>query len=242
MEESKISKDQSTFSEERSVNTVALKLPTFWTGEPKAWFAQAEAQFVIRGIKTDDTKYYYLLAALDQDTAKRVVDLVFKPPSENKYTLLKQRLLDRFSLSPYRMAQMLLDVAPLGDRTPSQLMDDMLALMGDHEPCILFRTIFVDALPVEVRPHLVPSIETLAPRDLALLADSLITSNSLMVSSIANRSSFTKREPSPFKKNWCWLHRKWGNKAVRCEPPCNFTRSQKPKVQGVQGNWEDDHQ
>jgi hypothetical protein len=56
-------------------HTVSLKLPTFWTAQPDVWFAQAETQFNLRGITADDTKYY-VLAALDQDTATRVLDLI----------------------------------------------------------------------------------------------------------------------------------------------------------------------
>ena len=51
------------------VSQVAIKLPTFWTESPLAWFAQAEAQFAIRGIVNDDTKYYHVVSALDNSTA-----------------------------------------------------------------------------------------------------------------------------------------------------------------------------
>ena len=70
-------------------NAVAIKLPTFWTSQPRVWFAQAEAQFVIRKITADDTKYYHVLSALDQDTATRLLDLISSPPSENKYQTLE---------------------------------------------------------------------------------------------------------------------------------------------------------
>ena len=49
-------------------NAVSLKLPTFWASQPQVWFEQAEAQFHIRQITADDTKYYYVISALDQDT------------------------------------------------------------------------------------------------------------------------------------------------------------------------------
>ena len=80
-------------------HAVSLKLPTFWTSQPEVWFAQAEAQFNLRGITADDTKYYYVLAALDQDTATRLLDLINQPPRENKYKTLKDRLVDSFGLS-----------------------------------------------------------------------------------------------------------------------------------------------
>ena len=65
-------------------HAVALKLPIFWTAQPDVWFAQA--QFNLRGITADDTKYYYVVAALDQDTATRVLDLISQPPDDNKYS------------------------------------------------------------------------------------------------------------------------------------------------------------
>ena len=48
-----------------SLEAETLKLPTFWTTCPLAWFAQTEAQFSLRNISSDDTKYYYVVAALD---------------------------------------------------------------------------------------------------------------------------------------------------------------------------------
>ena len=52
-------------------DAVTVKIPPFWTHSPTAWFAQAEAQFVLRKITEDDTKYYYIVAALDSATATR---------------------------------------------------------------------------------------------------------------------------------------------------------------------------
>ena len=49
-------------------NAVALKLPPFWISQPRVWFQQAEAQFALRNITAHDTKYFYVVAALDQET------------------------------------------------------------------------------------------------------------------------------------------------------------------------------
>ena len=73
-----------TYFMAREEHAVALKLPIFWTAQPDVWFAQA--QFNLRGITADDTKYYYVVAALDQDTATRVLDLISQPPDDNKYS------------------------------------------------------------------------------------------------------------------------------------------------------------
>ena len=79
---------------EATVSAVSLKLPTFWPERVEVWFAQAEAQFAIRGITSDATRFHYIVQALDQDTATRVLDLLLHPPEEDKYKTLKQRLLD----------------------------------------------------------------------------------------------------------------------------------------------------
>ena len=52
-------------------DALALNLPAFWSAQPAVWFAQADAQFKVRGIKDDSTKYYYVVAALDQQTIGR---------------------------------------------------------------------------------------------------------------------------------------------------------------------------
>ena len=80
-------------------HAVSLKLPTFWTSQPRVGFAQAEAQFAIRRITADETKYYYILSALDQGTAARLLDLISHPPAEDKYQAVKSRLLDTYPRS-----------------------------------------------------------------------------------------------------------------------------------------------
>ena len=108
-------------------HAVSLKLPTFWTSQPEVWFAQAEAQFNLRGITAEDTKYFYVLAALDQQTATRLLDLISRPPVDNKYKTLKDRLISAFGLSKHERASRLLHFHPLGDSKPSTLMEEMLA-------------------------------------------------------------------------------------------------------------------
>ena len=75
-------------------NGVAIKLPPFWPQQARVWFVQAEAQFVIKGVTADLTKYSYVTAALDQNTATRVLDILTDPPASDKYDTLKSRLLD----------------------------------------------------------------------------------------------------------------------------------------------------
>ena len=109
-------------------NAVAIKLPT-WPTQPSVWFLQAEAQFVIRNITNDTTKYHYVVSALDQSSACRLVDLLSHPPETDLYNTLKTRLTATFTLGCRERAERLLHMRGLGDRKTSQLMDEMLALM-----------------------------------------------------------------------------------------------------------------
>ena len=136
-------------------HAVSLKLPTFWTSQPEVWFAQAEAQRELRKVTVDATKYFYVLAALDQQTATRFIDLISRPPATDKYKTLKDRLLETFGLSKRERAARLLHFRPLGASKPSALMDEMLALLGDHTPCLLFEQLFLERLPVDIQIQLV---------------------------------------------------------------------------------------
>ena len=115
-------------------NAVSLKLPTFWTSQPQVWVQQAEAQFTIRNITVDQTKYAYTVVALDQDTAGRLLDILRAPPAENKYEAIKTRLMRTFGLTHRVRDNRLLQMGDFGDRMPSVLMDELLALLDGLNP------------------------------------------------------------------------------------------------------------
>ena len=60
----------------------------------------------------------------------------------------------------------------LGDRKPSMLMNEMLALMDGHAPCFLYEQLFLEQMPYDI--HLILADETfINPRQLAARADVL---------------------------------------------------------------------
>ena len=226
---------------ETVVAAVSLKLPTFWPERAEVWFAQAEAQFSTRGVTSDTTRYHYIVQALDQDTATRVLDLLLQPPDTEKYKALKQRLLDTFTLSDAQRANLLLNMPGLGDSKPSQLMDKMLALLGDHPPCFLFHEIFLQQLPAHIRAHLVQAKLTDC-RAMALAADALWTASGSSINAVQHtanatprnnvskfRPTFARASPTQLSTNHpvepsglCFFHQRFGDAARQCRPPCTF--------------------
>ena len=163
---------------------------------------------------TDDTKYYYILASLDQDTATRLLDLLDNPPEEGKYQTIKARLLDTFDLSELERASQLLHIHPLGAAKPSELMDEMLSLLGNHPPCLLFKQLFLERMPDDIRTQLVvvkhESCKAMAKQaDLLWSAKEVATTNTLEVpleaNSVSSKKMTSTTQPT-FKSKYCFYH------------------------------------
>ena len=191
-------------------------------------------QFHLRAITADETKYYYVLAALDQETVNRLLDLIANPPVENKYTALKERLTVTLGLSKRERVSRLLHFRPLGDTKPSALMDEMLALLGDHSPCFLFEQLFLERLPEDIRIQLV-DIKTENLRELAQQADALWQCRDMeSINGIQRRRTrpSNQRRPRPTapprfpdtsnRGDLCYYHRTYGEAARQCRQPCKW--------------------
>ena len=226
-------------------NAVSIKLPSFWTQQPEVWFLQVEAQFNIRKITNDATKFYYIVSALDQATSNRVLDVLSSPPDANKYETLKKRLLDSFGLTRRDRACKLLHYHQLGDRKPSEVMDEMLALLQGHEFCFLAEQLFLEQMPEDLRISLA-ACDFKDPRAVAVTADALWSAKQLSTSATISKvtaqhrrttklsTNNTTSDSQPLdKQNWCYYHRKFGDKSRKCTTPCKYEKS--PGISNVQG-------
>ena len=143
-------------------------------------------------------------------------------PQADKYAALKKELLQLYQLSDMERADRLLSLTGLGDSRPSELMENMLALLGSDDTSFLFTHLFLRQLPL---------IRTKDYRGLAEEADRLLLAskqfsvhallpclhdndNSVEVAAVMERR---KRESS-----LCIYHRRYGVKARRSVPPCSF--------------------
>ncbi|GFN96787.1 Pol polyprotein [Plakobranchus ocellatus] len=111
-----------------NISAVSLKLPEFWTTSPEVWFARVEAQFGTKNISTDQTKYDYVVSALDVKTAEEVQDVLVNPPDANKYSVLKRALLKAFGKSQAQRDNELLNLNGLGGRKPTAVLRKINAL------------------------------------------------------------------------------------------------------------------
>ena len=85
------------------LNTVTLKLPTFWPDNIQTWFVQSESQF--KGMTGIQTKFDYCVQSMMQEVAIKALDLIRNPPTKYSYQLLKDRLLQMFALNNFACAQ-----------------------------------------------------------------------------------------------------------------------------------------
>ena len=178
-----------------TVNATAVKLPSFWPGNPNVWFKQVESVFATRNpaITEQQQKFDYVIQALDNNTADRVQNIILSPP-EGPYDKMKAALIEIFGKTQAEKDHELLNLNGLGGKKPSELLQHMTNLNAD--PATLFKAIFLAQLPSEVRLILARSEKTDID-ELALEADritevSKLTNESRVhtVSEPGNRQSF----------------------------------------------------
>ena len=156
--------------ESATVNARAVKLPPFWSGNPEVWFKLVESVFATRKITVQQTKFDYVIQALDNSTADRVQAVILSPPEEPYDTLKTQAQKD----------QDVLNINGLGDKKPSELLQHIRNLNAD--PATLVKAFFLAQLPPEVRQILALSDKT-DIKDLAKEADRIME-----VSQLSNNS------------------------------------------------------
>jgi len=227
-----------------TVNATAVRLPAFWSGNPQVWFTQVESVFSTRNpqITLQQTKFNYVIQALDNATADRVQNIILNPP-DNPYDALKQALERAFSKTQPEKDQELLNLNGLGDKKPSELLQHMRNLNVD--PKTLFKALFLAQLPSEVR-RILASSEKTEIEDLALQADRITEAsrltNELQANAIGNVRKFpghiraqdkNQRVHTRSDQTWpcipglCKYHSKFGEHARSCLPPCKFQTASK---------------
>lgn len=207
---------------------VNLKLPQFYTDSPDAWFSYAEAQFNLKRISSQKTRYDYVISSLPTEVANRVIDLIRNIPAENPYDAVKARLYKIYALSDIQKCEKLISLPGLGDQTPSELLDKMLMYLPETESmdCIFFKFMYLRRLPADLQ-LLLTNRDFLSLRELAQQADRLwdqknsgLVTRACMMEEVAEEAEVT----AVSSLRLCRLHFKFGSSAKRCEKPCAWSK------------------
>ena len=173
---------------------VSIKLPPFWAADSELWVSQVEAQFAIRNITSQNTKFYHVVGSLTPEVATEVRDVILNPDNERPYDVLKEALLQRTAISEQKRLQELLSQEEIGDRKPSQVLRRMQQLAGGQavDPKLM-RSLFINKLPKSVQQILASVGDKVELSELANMADAVIdvTAGSTQVSEIKQNPAQT---------------------------------------------------
>jgi len=114
-----------------------------------------------------------VLPTLSADTLVRVAAIVNALHAlAAPYSSLKTRLLEVYLPDVWEQTTQLLHYRELGDMQPSQLMDEMLAILPQEEVLgLLFKTIFLNRLPADIRAQVQGAMRLQDCRELVAAAD-----------------------------------------------------------------------
>lgn len=227
------------------VSPITVKLPTFYTSDPLSWFQRTEAQFGLRGISADETKFWHVLASLDVDTLAHMSCVIAQVKSGEKYTTLKSFLIKCYSLTSWERADRVLATTHLGDRRPSHLASHLPTTLGEFPPDILLHQVFMHCLPTYVQDALagmdITDLKTLADRTDEIMACPCLQGPSVCNASLdlpepadlqgdlpdvyrvyrqdTRRPTSQRQQPSGWERI-CFFHRRFSLAACQCQSPC----------------------
>ena len=137
---------------------VAVKLPLFWPDNIETWLIQSKSQFRLKGVMCIQTKFDYVVQAMSQSDAVKVLDLIRAPPAY-PYRHIKEHLLKMYTLTAYARYEVISSLPLSGDMLPSASMSKILAVLpADHQACFFLLGAFLKRLPSDVRATLVHDV------------------------------------------------------------------------------------
>ena len=163
------------------------------------------------------TTFHHVVQLLDSDTSRRVQAVVERPPDTQTYNTLKAALLKAFVSTQLQKDTALLQMQGLGDKRPSELLQYMQTMNSNPET--LFRALFLNQLPPEVRKILAQSpnedLEILAEKADHILEVDFPTPAFVAAASNRPSKNFSSTASNPF--TLCKYHARFGIEARRCE-------------------------
>lgn len=231
-------------------NHVSIKMPQFMSSSVSGWFQILEAQFHLKSIKSEETKFFHLIAALPPD-------LISKLPAaqlqNQKYSEIKDAVIATHEKTKPELFDKLISKTKLTGR-PSHYLQELNSIaakvgVGDD----LIRHRFIDSLPPNISPVLATQ-KTLTLQQLGTLADEISpflenqafhvktsTSKNTNSSYHKNTSSNTPKRNTnhpglqPFSEDQrqkiCRGHIFFAEKSRTCKPWCRWPNKKKCEIQ-----------
>lgn len=173
---------------------LSMRVPPFWRDRPRLWFISFEAA-TSELKKSEAQKAQMVIAQLEKEDIEQICDLLYEPPAERYYSIIKERLISVYEESDGKQLQKLLSDMDLGDQKPSQLLRRMRTLARNKVPDSTLRLMWMNLLPPHVHSVIIVSnaiSNDTALDELAKLADKMLEQNR-QVSTIASVSSSTRQ-------------------------------------------------
>lgn len=152
------------------------------------WFVQLENWFELNQIVSDEQKFKTVITSVDGQFLVQVHDAAHNPPQANRYNNLKKAIITNFADSEAKKIQKFISGVQLGDRKPSQLLNEMRKLGGNVDENLL-RNLWVQRLPSQAKAIVAAAKGTLF--ELAAVADAVIESLEPGINQISRQESST---------------------------------------------------
>lgn len=130
--------------------TIANRLPELWPSNVKIWLLHIESILVPQKI-SDEAMYQTVIAKLRMQDLEQVSDIISNPPENNKYKMLKERLIQVYEESEHQQFKKLMEGIELGDNKPSHLLRKMKELAGNKISEQAMKFLWGSHLPKAIR-------------------------------------------------------------------------------------------
>jgi hypothetical protein len=162
--------------QQQPVTVPHVVLPPFKPTRPAAWFAMCANMFRMRGITDQRDMFAFCYNMLGDEQHTQVDDIAEQLPlPPDAFFRMRDRLVASHSLDAYQRLEQLMALPALGGQRPSALLAQMRQLCPPgEETSLLFRYLFVQRLPQQVRLQLAEDrhspVQALAARADTLMA------------------------------------------------------------------------
>jgi len=162
-----------------------VRLPTFWVGAPRQWFAIAEAQFRTHGVVDSVDRFNLVVGVLPETVSTHALHLLENPPLYFPYEELRHHLTAHHELNNFEKVEKITTSEPLGARKPSEMLATMMQFCPrGEEKSVFLAYFFLQRLPTEIRLLLAEDdhtdLRTLATRADKLMAHHNVGSTSVL--------------------------------------------------------------